>query len=166
MQKWKAASQAAAEEVFAGARDKVNRMGGLKGLKERERAKREGERDGLMGGGSWGWAGETRDGGGSEVRDGQEEEDDDGGSGDEENEEDKEEGIGDREERLEREGKGGRWLEEESEYDRDVRRELEDEVERDEVDEEGGYTMDMMLKTMNIDLNVIGYDKVLQRWVD
>ena len=29
-----------------------------------------------------------------------------------------------------------------------------------------GYTMDMMLKTMNIDLAVIGFDKDLQKWVE
>ena len=28
-----------------------------------------------------------------------------------------------------------------------------------------GYTMDMMLKTLNIDLNIIGYDEGLQKWV-
>ena len=46
--KWKAASRAAAEEVFAGARDRVNRMGGLRGLREREQTRNEG----LTG---WGW---------------------------------------------------------------------------------------------------------------
>ena len=45
---WKTASRAAAEEVFAGARDRVNRMGGLRGLREREQTRNEG----LTG---WGW---------------------------------------------------------------------------------------------------------------
>ena len=33
-------------------------------------------------------------------------------------------------------------------------------------EDDEGYTMDMMLKTLNIDLDVIGYDKGLQRWID
>ena len=28
------------------------------------------------------------------------------------------------------------------------------------------FTMDMMLRSMNIDLDVIGYDKENQRWID
>jgi hypothetical protein len=31
---------------------------------------------------------------------------------------------------------------------------------------EQSFTMDMMLKMMNIDLQLIGYDKKQQRWVD
>lgn len=30
---------------------------------------------------------------------------------------------------------------------------------------EGGYTMDMMLKDLNVELAVVGFDKVGQRWV-
>ena len=33
-------------------------------------------------------------------------------------------------------------------------------------DEDEGYTMDMMLRTLNIDLDIIGYDKMLQKWID
>ena len=29
-----------------------------------------------------------------------------------------------------------------------------------------GFTMDMMLKSLNIDLDLIGYDREMQRWVD
>lgn len=36
----------------------------------------------------------------------------------------------------------------------------------DDGDEEGGYTMDLMLKSLNVDLRVIGFDKGLQKWVD
>lgn len=35
-----------------------------------------------------------------------------------------------------------------------------------EGDGHKGYTMDMMLKTLNIELDVIGYDKDMQRWTD
>ena len=38
--------------------------------------------------------------------------------------------------------------------------------EGEEEDEEGGYTMDMMLKSLNVELGVIGFDKEGQRWVD
>lgn len=39
--RWRAASQAAAEEVFASTRDRVNRMGGVGAWQEREREQRE-----------------------------------------------------------------------------------------------------------------------------
>lgn len=38
--KWRQAARAAAEEVFAGARDKVNRMGGVGAWRERENEKK------------------------------------------------------------------------------------------------------------------------------
>lgn len=39
--KWRAASRLAAEEVFASARDRVNRMGGVGAMREREREQKE-----------------------------------------------------------------------------------------------------------------------------
>ncbi|KAF2177664.1 hypothetical protein K469DRAFT_602431 [Zopfia rhizophila CBS 207.26] len=112
--RWRIASQAAAEELFAGTRDRVNRMGGVYAWREREKEQNEWRR-------KW-----------------------------------------DREEmEAEREGRG----EEGREYDRD----MEVEEEREE-EEKGGsknddtFTMDMMLKTLNIDLKLIGYDKEAQRW--
>ena len=32
--------------------------------------------------------------------------------------------------------------------------------------DDDGYTMDMMLKTLNVDLDIIGFDKELQKWID
>lgn len=162
IEKWRVASRAAAEEVFAGARDKVNRMGGVKGLRERERGKKEE---------SWGWDGGGLGGNDSGGHDGERsrDKDEDDGSGEDNNGDDEgnEEGPGDREERLEREGKRRVCLEEEeSEYDRETRRKADEEEVKDEVDEDAGYTMDMMLKTMHVDLNIIGFDKKLQRWID
>jgi len=36
----------------------------------------------------------------------------------------------------------------------------------EEEDDDEGFTMDMMLKSLNIELDVIGFDKKEQRWVD
>lgn len=41
--------------------------------------------------------------------------------------------------------------------------EKEEEVEEEKDDE--SFTMDMMLKQLNIELDVIGYDKASQRWI-
>ena len=35
-----------------------------------------------------------------------------------------------------------------------------------EEDGDKGFTMDMMLRSLNIELSVIGFDKEGQRWVD
>jgi Swi5-dependent recombination DNA repair protein 1 len=137
VQKWKVASRAVAEEVYASARDRVNKMGGVGAMREREREK----------GGSWGWEGEEKgDGGGQGEGDC---EDGTGFGGEDGGERDG------RDERGERDG-------------RDERDEREEggKAEEEEVRDEEGYTMDMMLKTLNIDLDVIGYDKTLQRWID
>ena len=56
--KWRNASQQAVEEIFAGARDRVNRMGGVAAWKEQEREKlaerQQGNNSGSNGS-SWGW---------------------------------------------------------------------------------------------------------------
>ncbi len=49
--------------------------------------------------------------------------------------------------------------------EQDEREEGAEKVEAYGEDDEG-YTMDMMLRTLNIDLDIIGYDKGLQRWID
>ena len=126
IKKWRDASKDAAEEVFRGVRDRVNRMGGVRGWREAERRKREGF------GGSYGWA---------------EEEEKKSGKGESENGE--EEDVG--------EAEAG-----------DLRAGMEAERKRkeEEIDEDGGFTMDMMLKSLNIELDIIGFDKDGQRWVD
>jgi Swi5-dependent recombination DNA repair protein 1 len=43
--KWRRASRDAAEEVFKGAKDRVNRMGGVAGMREREKWRKEWDRD-------------------------------------------------------------------------------------------------------------------------
>lgn len=86
-------------------------------------------------------------------------------------------------ERERNSGWGGGWDEEkndighEEEVDERGQAERDDErdgldkdrVERakaDEVDEDAGFTMDMMLKSLNIGLDFIGFDKEMQRWID
>lgn len=107
IEKWRVKSREAAEIVFVGVKERVERAGGVKGLKGRER-----------GGGGWGW--------------------DDVGKGD---------------------GEGREGCEDEG-------GEKKEEEEEEEEAEEGEYTMDMMLKSLNIDLGVIGFDKKAQKWVD
>ena len=100
---------------------------------------REAERKKREGfGGSYGWAEEDEKRNGES---GDEEGNDDGGHGDE---------VGEAEARDARDG-----------IEEDERREREEEA----VDEDGGFTMDMMLKSLNIELEVIGFDKEGQRWV-
>lgn len=126
--KWRVASRVAAEEVFAGARDKVNKMGGVAAMKDRERQKQ---------GMAWGWDARAKN---------------TDGDGDGDMEDAGQEGRTDS--RLEAEGtqqsKGGAGAREEEEYSWD----------------EEGYTMDMMLRTLNIDLDVIGYERGLQKWIE
>ncbi|KAL1952932.1 hypothetical protein VTO42DRAFT_3935 [Malbranchea cinnamomea] len=132
--KWRGASREAAEELFVGARDRVNRMGGVAAWKEKMKNARMRRLE---------WDAE-------EVRR--------QGNSDEEEDE------------------GGEDIEAEKEK---RRREIEDEVRAGEVDAVGAegeedesdsdqetFTMDMMLRSLNIDLNVIGYDKTNQRWLD
>ena len=125
--KWRAASRAAAEEVFAGARDKVNKMGGVGAMRDRERQSKQK---------AWGWDEEPK-------RD--DEADEDGETG--------------------REDSDGFRIGEKEGEEQDEREEGAEKADVFGEDDEG-YTMDMMLKTLNIDLDVIGYDKGLQRWID
>ena len=125
--KWRAASRAAAEEVFAGARDKVNKMGGVGAMRDREKQSKQK---------AWGWDDEPK-------RDDEADENDQTSRGDSD---------------------GFRIGEKEGE-EQDEREEGAGKLHAYGEDDEG-YTMDMMLKTLNIDLDIIGYDKGLQKWID
>ncbi|KAJ9235182.1 hypothetical protein DTO166G5_4731 [Paecilomyces variotii] len=125
--KWRAASQDAAEELFASARDKVFRMGGVRAWKERAKKSRERWDDGEGSLDNWG----------HDL---------------DENER----------ERRKAEMLDSLDIDIDSKVERDGGR--EDEEEEDDDDEES-FTMDMMLKSMNIDLDTIGFDKVNQRWI-
>ncbi|KAL2820718.1 hypothetical protein BJX63DRAFT_380091 [Aspergillus granulosus] len=120
--KWRKVSQDAAEEVFTGAQERVSRMGGVKGWREKMN------------------------------------------------------NIDNRWEQEEMESWFGNVDGEAIHMDADevearkaeMREEIEKKAEEQTADEENGseeFTMDMMLKTLNIDLKLIGYDKVDQRWI-
>ncbi|KAF2259795.1 hypothetical protein CC78DRAFT_620756 [Lojkania enalia] len=118
--KWRMASRAAAEEVFAKTRDRVNRMGGVGAWREREKEQQEWRE-------KW----------------------------------DQEEMEAERKkyEANMRDGEN-----ESVEYDKMA--DIEQDVEREESGgaDDDSFTMDMMLRTLNIDLNLIGFDKEAQRW--
>ncbi|KAF2808174.1 uncharacterized protein BDZ99DRAFT_445369 [Mytilinidion resinicola] len=134
--RWRTASRAAAEELFANTRDRVNRMGGVGAWRDRERDQRDRNAK---------WEREEREAEMAEAKErlrAAREEEGGGGSGEREEREYEE---------AEREDEGGE--------------EEQREAVRDEGPDDDSFTMDMMLKTLNIDLEVIGYDRVGQRWV-
>ncbi|ERF70871.1 hypothetical protein EPUS_02393 [Endocarpon pusillum Z07020] len=118
--KWKLASREAAEEVFRGAKDRVNGMGGVGAWRERSRKKPEG------------WDDENLQ---ADLR------------------------YMSEEQREEMEMRKDEWETERRKYGS----EKEEEVMENEDD---SFTMDMMLESLNIELDVIGYDKNNQRWCD
>lgn len=139
---WKTAGRAAAEEVFGLVAKRVEGMGGVGAWRAKEKEKREG---GGLGGG-WGW----------DVQRQEKEGDEDNGE-----------------------------MEDVDEREREI-----EAVVKEGDDEEvifladsfslmlwtgliwrmfililiQNFTMDMMLRSLNIDLDVIGYDKELQKW--
>ncbi|BCR86635.1 putative DNA repair protein Dds20/Mei5 [Aspergillus chevalieri] len=125
--KWRAISQDAAEEVFAGAQERVARMGGMGAWREQmrsqqERWKREEMED-------WFGSGEAA---GGELDYG-----------------DAEDGIvRSKEDVLEQLG---------------AAKEKEERKEKGDGNEE--FTMDFMLKTLNIDSQIIGFDTAGQKWI-
>jgi Swi5-dependent recombination DNA repair protein 1 len=123
--KWKTASREAAEELFRGARDRVNKMGGVGAWRERTKKQSMG-----------GWGDENLD-------------------GDETNE--------DGSEITEAQKEARAIMLEEMKAEMGKYGEKKEEVEEEKDDE--SFTMDMMLKQLNIALDVIGYDKASQRWI-
>ncbi|KAI9369744.1 hypothetical protein BJX61DRAFT_536179 [Aspergillus egyptiacus] len=117
--KWKKVSQDAAEEVFAGAQERISRMGGVKAWRERGK------------------------------------------------------GVDARWEQEEMESWFGNVDVEGVDFDEaefkirqaEIKGEMEKKVNVEQADEPEEFTMDMMLKTLNIDLKTIGYDKFNQRWL-
>ncbi|KAF1851612.1 uncharacterized protein K460DRAFT_272311 [Cucurbitaria berberidis CBS 394.84] len=122
--RWRTASRAAAEELFASTRDRVNRMGGVGALKEREKESKERQKQ---------WEQEEMQ---AEM------------------------------EKMQEAKENGEVSEEA--YDKYAETEEEKGEEEKETFKGGAdddsFTMDMMLKTLNIDLELIGYSKEAQRW--
>ncbi|KAM0709745.1 hypothetical protein Q7P35_003785 [Cladosporium inversicolor] len=143
--KWKLASQAAAEEIFGSVKERVNRMGGVEAWRDSEKQKYE------------------RSNGIGEFAEPEVEDDAD----------------------CEFDSQGEELPEDEQEYRKKEKRRLQREaMEAADVDErvveddtgpkqlwqqtgdgDDSFTIDMMLQSLNIDLDVIGYDKQGQRWV-
>ncbi|KAF2713915.1 hypothetical protein K504DRAFT_424947 [Pleomassaria siparia CBS 279.74] len=127
--RWRTASRAAAEEVYAGTRDRVNRMGGVGAWKSREKEQME-------------WRTKW----------------------------DKEEAEAEMERRkaMEEPGEGddvGGFRDRYEEYgDADQLKNGSGEQNEACGNDDDSFTMDMMLKTLHIDLKLIGYDKEGQRW--
>ncbi|KAA8651614.1 hypothetical protein EYZ11_007607 [Aspergillus tanneri] len=123
--KWKSVSQNAAEEVFAGAQERVSRFGGMKAW--REQTKSSGSR----------WEQEEMESwyGNAQV-----------------------EGADLDDDELE-----SRKAEMLDQYEVS-RKEFETTQRGDSVEEEE-FTMDFMLKTLNIEAKMIGYDKYGQKWI-
>ncbi|KAI9704029.1 MAG: Glucosaminyl phosphatidylinositol (GlcN-PI) nositol acylation protein [Bogoriella megaspora] len=154
-QKWRGAARQAAEEVFGTIRERVNRMGGVGAWREEEKRRR-----------AWrgGWDEGEMDC--NEKGDGEdEEEDDENGVGEGKREVD----LG---RRAEMEARKEELEAEKRIREDDVEEAVEGEETRkdDPAIEEGRdddtFTMDMMLRSLAIDLDVIGYDREAQRWAD
>ena len=149
IEKWRGASRLAAEELFGKVRDRVNRMGGPRAWKEMQKKQQEFQN-------SW----DTE-----EQKNNDDEEDEEGKDAPEKRDLYAEYGIDPETEN------------EKSQREKGVcdTGELPD---QEDVSAEnignGGYganasqefTMAMMLRTLNVDLDIIGYDKQQQRWTD
>ncbi|KAL1589597.1 hypothetical protein WHR41_01702 [Cladosporium halotolerans] len=143
--KWRLACQGAAEELFGSVKERVNRMGGVEAWRESEKQKYE------------------RANGIGEFAEPEVEDDAD----------------------CEFDSQGEELPEEEQEYRKKEKRRIKQEaMDAADVDEPVGeepagskqvwqqigsdddsFTMDMMLRSLNIDLDVVGYDREGQRWI-
>ncbi|RDW87722.1 hypothetical protein BP5796_03416 [Coleophoma crateriformis] len=130
--KWRNASRSAAEEMFGGARDRVNRMGGPRAWKDMQKRQQEFQN-------SWNEEG-------ADNKNNESSSDEDG---------------------VERPAIEKRDLY--AEYDVDPETENEKALRTDTGEDPGQedeFTMAMMLKTLNVDLKIIGYSREEQRWSD
>ncbi|KAF2401656.1 hypothetical protein EJ06DRAFT_474293 [Trichodelitschia bisporula] len=130
--KWRDAARLAAEEVFAGARDRVNRMGGVGAWRDQEKERKVRQVE---------WQREEM------LAEAQKRAEANGQGEEAEN------------------GDGFRRDEGNTEETWDYEEEGKEDKETDNADYDESFTMDMMLKTLNIDLDLIGYNKRRQMWV-
>ncbi|KAF2140051.1 uncharacterized protein K452DRAFT_289442 [Aplosporella prunicola CBS 121167] len=153
--KWREASRAAAEEVFATVRDRVNRMGGVGAWREREQRQREWRNN---------FQEEKEESSDDDDDDEEDEEDEDGNPLTPEQKEERKILKERRKEAKEEAKREREWRKEEWENEK---RELEKDQPKivDEGKDDDSFTMDMMLKTLGVELSTIGWDKQGQRWV-
>jgi Swi5-dependent recombination DNA repair protein 1 len=140
IEKWRTASRTVAEELFATTRDKVNRMGGVGAWKAREKEGKERQQQ---------WDKEEREAEREKIEEARE----NGEMGDDAYD------------------KYAEMAEDHGEAkEEETFRAADDDVSSacacrlPYVNKLQSFTMDMMLKTLNIDLQLIGYNKEAQRW--
>ncbi|CZT22286.1 uncharacterized protein RCC_08155 [Ramularia collo-cygni] len=149
--KWRLASQAIAEDLFGAVKERVCRMGGVAAWREMEKKKH----DRMHGIGEFAREEEV-----IQPDDADCEFDDEG----EELPEDEQEYRKKMKRQAERE------MAEAAEGIEDIQTEPGDATGKEKLWEEPGndddsFAMDMMLRSLNIELDVIGYDRVEQRWI-
>ncbi|EPE30822.1 hypothetical protein GLAREA_03789 [Glarea lozoyensis ATCC 20868] len=134
--KWKSASRMAAEEMFGRVRDRVNRMGGPRAWKEIQKKQADSRSQ---------WEAEQNEPVGED--------------------DDSDEDPAAREERKtrKRELADQYDIEVETVSERSQRNVIDDGAKNGDEDE---FTMAMMLRTLNVELHVIGFDRDEERWVD
>ena len=150
--KWRNAAREAAEEVYAKTRDRVNKMGGMQGLKEREERQQERRKE---------WEKEEREAE-KERRD-----------------LDRERVLEEERERREEQGgeERGEGVWDENAVDEVDEGALEGMLEDEEAErmkKEGrrnkgegeGYSMGHMLRDLKIEFEIVGWDEDAQRWAD
>jgi Swi5-dependent recombination DNA repair protein 1 len=140
IEKWRTVSRTVAEELFATTRDKVNRMGGVGAWKAREREGKERQQQ---------WDKEEREA----EREKMEKARENGEMGDE---------AYDKYAEMTEDNGEGKEEETFKAADDDVSRSYATSLLDTNMPQ--SFTMDMMLKTLNIDLELIGYNKEAQRW--
>ncbi|KAF2758555.1 hypothetical protein EJ05DRAFT_355579 [Pseudovirgaria hyperparasitica] len=160
--KWRSASRLAAEELFASSRERVQRMGGVSAWKDKER---EGRTRMLT------WEEERLDEeNGLESSDSEASDDEDGANDDDGDDEGENKRLSPEERDMRREARReARTIARErlSAMKAQIRerRRAEDYAASMEVNSDESFTLDMMLRALNVDLDVIGYSKAVQGWV-
>jgi Swi5-dependent recombination DNA repair protein 1 len=134
--KWKGASRMAAEEMFGRVRDRVNRMGGPRAWKEMQKNQADSRSQ---------WEAEQNE------------------PANEASDSDDDPAIGEERKKRKRELADQYDVEIETVSERSQRKVME---EGEKTGEEDEFTMATMLRTLNVDLDVIGFDRDEDRWVD
>jgi Swi5-dependent recombination DNA repair protein 1 len=138
-EKWRFASRQAAEELYAQVRERVNRMGGPRAWKESQKRKEEEQMEYEQ-----------------EERDKLMEQDDD---------EDSEDEDGKPKHKAEKRDLYAEYGDPETENEKSQRVGSVKNLNEKPGDEDE-FTMGMMLSTLNVEVDVIGYDRERQTWAD
>ncbi|KAG9242786.1 hypothetical protein BJ878DRAFT_154244 [Calycina marina] len=139
--KWKGASRQAAEELFGKVRDRVNRMGGPRAWKEAQKKQQESQ-------GGWDEPDQQKN-----------------GDDDDNNDDDNHDDDGEKNDVEKRDLYAEYGIDPETENEKSQRAKgVGDTGELPGQEDE--FTMAMMLRTLNVELDIIGYDREAQIWVD